>query len=296
MTITVHSCSPALAGFVSSIGYFEGRFDHTRERALPAGTTQLLVNLDADEFHSYATDGRLLQRTGGAVVQGPYARPTLIDPAEQRAVLWVGFRPGAAYPFFAAPASATRDQFVALDALWGRDGAVLRERLLAIRTPAEKLRAVEAMLLARARLPSRRDPGVVYAVRALHRGVTVAEVTDRLGWTAKRLARAFHAQVGLTPKRFARVRRFQRLIASIPADATPGAPVDATPGATADCRSGATVDWARLATECGYHDQAHMIHDFQAFSGLSPTRYAPRSPGEHNHVPVADGTALDGVR
>jgi AraC-like DNA-binding protein len=107
------------------------------------------------------------------------------------------------------------------------------------------------------------------AARALHRGAGVAEVADRLGWSFTRLLRRFADQVGLTPKRFARVRRFQRLLASITSTAPPGA-----------------VDWAQRAVDIGYHDQAHMIHEFRALAGLCPTKYAPRSPGERNHVPL----------
>ncbi|MGH8930211.1 MAG: helix-turn-helix domain-containing protein, partial [Egibacteraceae bacterium] len=93
-----------------------------------------------------------------------------------------------------------------------------------------------------------------------------------LGMTPKRLARRFADEVGLTPKRFARVRRFQRLLVAA-GDAA---------------RAAAGVDWARLASECGYYDQAHLIHDFRAFSGMSPSSYRPRSAWERNHVQLAD--------
>jgi AraC-like DNA-binding protein len=78
----------------------------------------------------------------------------------------------------------------------------------------------------------------------------------------------FRAEVGMTPKLYSRVRRFQLALAR--ARATPRA------------------DWARLAGECGYFDQSHLIHDFRQFCGLGPTdclRHL-RVPVKENHVPL----------
>jgi AraC-like DNA-binding protein len=255
---------PLLAPYVSSIGYLEGRFAHARERALPTGTMQLLVNLDSDRFHSYAADGSALS-VPGVALQGASSRPTVIDPADQRAVLWVAFRPGGAYPFFRVPAVKTTDQLVALDELWGREGVVLRERLLDASTPREKLRLVAAALLAHATLEP--DPAVTAAVGALRRGASVSGVSDALGWTPRLLYRRFGDHIGLAPKRFARLQRFQRLVASV-------------------ARGPQPIDWARRAAEHGYHDQSHLIHEFRDFAGLSPSQYTPRSPADRNHVPI----------
>lgn len=265
--------SPALAPFVASMGYLEGRFPHGRERVLPTGTAQLLVNLDRDALYS-AADGLPPIRTGGAALQGPSARPAVVDTADQRAIVWVSFRPGGAAPFFPGLAEAC-DQLVPLDALWGRRGPALRERLLAAGSVDDMRDAVEAALLAAAE-PPRPDPALAAAVAALHGGASVAEAADRLGWTTKRLVRLFGAQVGVAPKRFARIRRFQRLLS-----------------AATTRLSGTGGDWARLAAECGYHDQAHMIHDFRALAGQSPSEYTPRSAEERNHVPFLQGADGD---
>ena len=274
--LTWRPSSPALAPFVASIGYLEGRFSHQRERSLPSGMTQLLVNLHSDELHSFdAEDHTVAQSTGGAALQGASARPCLIDPSQQRAILWVNFRLGGAYPFFPEPAPESRDLLVDLADLWGRDGATLRERLLNAGSPVEMLRTVECVLLARAARPLQRDPAISAAGLALHRGVSVADVADRLGWTPKRLGQRFSEQIGLTPKLFGRVRRFQRLVRA--------------------AGDGADGQWARLAAECGYHDQAHLIHDFRALAGITPAAYAPRSPGEFNHVPISTSDE-DGAR
>jgi hypothetical protein len=97
---------------------------------------------------------------GGAARQGPYARPTGIDPAQQRAVVWAGFRPGGAYPFFPVPAWAVRNRHVPLEAVCGRDGAVLRERLLEAGSPRAILDTLEAVLLSSARRPLELDPTI----------------------------------------------------------------------------------------------------------------------------------------
>jgi AraC-like DNA-binding protein len=271
--------SAGLAPFVASIGYYEGRLAHARERVLPSGAMQLLVNLDRDELHTYADEhGPGVQRTRGAALQGPYARASVIDAAEQRAIVCVAFRLAGAYPFFSVPAAATRDMLVDLDDLWpGGGGTALRDRLIAAPTAGARLRAVEGALLAGAARPLRPDPATAVAGRALQGGASVAEVADRLGWTTRRLARRFIDRVGLSPKRFARVRRFQRLL-------------------RVASRSVEPPDWARLAAECGYHDQAHLIHEFREFAGTTPSAYRPRTPGEPNHVvlPASDSYNRDG--
>lgn len=262
--------APPLAPLVAAIGYHRGQFPHARERALATGSTQLLVNLATDGMWWHPAGEPAPLTTPGAAWQGPDTRPALIDPADQREIIWVSFRPGGAYPFLPAPCAAVRDQLVPLEELWGRDGATLRDRLLSAGPPVQRLRAVEEVLLARAARSPAPDPAVTVAAAALDRGATVAEVGDRLGWTRRRLARRFEDRVGITPKRFARVRRFQRLLGAV----------------TSGGGYGRTVDWARLAIAHGYHDQAHMIHEFREFAGLCPTAYEPRSGHAQNHVPM----------
>ena len=242
----VHRPSPALAPFVASAGYGEFTGGPGLELGLPSGTVQLLVNLDRDELRTYPVGGGPPTVTGGAAVQGPSDEPVLIDPADQRRIVWVAFRVGGSYPFLPADAAALRGSLVDLDDLWGRGaGALLRERLLSAAGPSAAVAEAGVALVERARRPLDKDPAVASAAVALHRGATVAETADRLGWTPRRLGREFAAQIGLAPKRFARVRRFQRVVR-----------------AAAGAGGAAAPDWARIAAEHGYHDQAHLIHDF----------------------------------
>jgi transcriptional regulator GlxA family with amidase domain len=144
---------------------------------------------------------------------------------------------------------------------------VLRERLLEAATPAEALRTLEAVLLERVARPLEVDKLVDFSVTALDRGVPVGVLTDRVGMTAARFIRHFQQAVGLTPKRFGRVRRFGRVLEAF--------------------ELGRSVNWGQLAAECGYYDQAHLIHEFQEFAGMNPTFYRPRAHGDRNHALIA---------
>lgn len=99
--------------------------------------------------------------------------------------------------------------------------------------------------------------------------VRVRDVARRVGLSQRRFIQVFAAEVGLTPKLYGRVRRFQRVLALVGGVPTP--------------------DWARVAVESGYFDQSHLIRDFRAFAGLTPEEYQyfRRLQSEHvlhNHV------------
>jgi len=256
---------PALRLFVESLWHFEGEFAHARERILPTGRMQLLVNLYEDELRTYEGDDfSQVRRIRGAGLCGAYARAFGIDTLEQRWVMGVTFRPGGAAAFFAEPADALSGDHIPLEPLWGRDGALLRERLLEQPTPAARLRCLEAVLLERVARPLELDKRVDFALAALDRDVPVGAITERLGMTPRRFIAHFRQAVGLTPKRYARVRRFSRVLEAY--------------------ERGERLDWSALAASCGYFDQAHLIHDFREFAGIPPTRYRPRASGDRNHA------------
>jgi AraC-like DNA-binding protein len=257
----------ALAPFLSDLSYHQGTLPAGRERVLPNGTMTLMINLGEDEFRTYHGPGASeVRRASGAVLGGPEARAVIIDTQEQRCGLAVSFRWGGAAPFFPLPLGETTNRLVGLADLWGRDGAVLRERLLEAPGPRERLAVLEHALLRRLPPASRADPAVAYAAAALERGRLVREVCDDLGLLPKRFTRRFRDQTGLTPKLFARVRRIQRVVAAV--------------------GSRKPADWAGVAADHGYCDQAHLIDDFRDLAGITPGAYRPRSAGEQNHVPL----------
>ena len=265
--------SPPLSNFVAMFWYYEGYvMPHAKERLLPTGTTELVISLSQERIVTYngqQPDTPLFFRSG--VICGPHSEFFLIDTAQEETVIGVHFKPGGAFPFFKLPASELRNSHVSLDDLWGSIAAELREQVLEARTPEAKFQVLERCLLAQLAKPLARHPAVSFALNEFHcvpHTRTISDVTDQIGLSARRFIQVFSEEVGLTPKLFCRIRRFQEVLQRV--------------------QTGRSCDWAELALSCGYFDQAHFIRDFQTFSGLNPSAYLTLRGEYLNHVPILD--------
>jgi len=261
--------SPPLDRYIQTLWTWDSFVQaHAKERLLPDGSLQLVVNLREDQTRTY--DRENLDRChtySGAILAGAHSSYFVIDTAEQASVAGVHFLPGGAFPFLGLPADELQDRHVSLELLWGGLAGELRERLLAAPNPDARLVVMEQVLLARLRGPRERHPAVTWAISEFAQAPRpVQHVLGEIGLSERRFIELFRRQVGLAPKRYCSVVRFQHVLRRL--------------------QSGHEVDWARVAQDCGYFDQPHFIHDFRRFSGLNPTAYAPTYPRHPNHVPI----------
>ena len=145
------SYTPAapLADFVEDFWFYDDYLPrHVKERIFPSGTIELVINLRDDGLRVYdRVRSGVCERFSGAVVSGTYDRFFVIDTAEEASLLGVHFKVGGAFPFFGLPASELVNAHVDLEALWGRAGRELRERLAAAIHPIDKFRVLEAIEL-----------------------------------------------------------------------------------------------------------------------------------------------------
>jgi AraC-like DNA-binding protein len=151
-----------------------------------------------------------------------------------------------------------------------RSEFALREQLQTIDTPGGRFQILEQFLLARLARSRTIHPVVTFALKAFEDGPsppTISSVTGQIGLSQTRFIQLFREAVGLTPKQFCRILRFQHVLCSVE---------KSTPHT-----------WTDLALTCGYYDQAHFIHDFQAFSGLTPGAYLAQRSHHRNHVPFS---------
>ena len=106
-------------------------------------------------------------------------------------------------------------------------------------------------------------------------GVEVGDVARHVQLSHRRFIELFTERVGTTPKRYSRVRRFQRALGLVNGHGAPA--------------------WAQVALDCGYFDQAHLCRDWAEFTGLSPAEFwRLRSvPVKENHVALPEPTTSD---
>jgi AraC-like DNA-binding protein len=259
--------APPLDAFIRAIWYWRSaRRPHALERILPSGAAQLIVNLQEDENRVYDETGVVCSSSrSGVILAGVKSRYQIIDTAVQEHVLGVSFKPGGTVAFFRLPAHETADADIAIESLWTRaECSELRERLLSVPDTHAKLAIMESALLKRCAI-TKLHPAVTFALNLFERhDVSVTAATESTGLSQKRFIEKFKSTVGLTPKQFCRIQRFQR--------------------ALSHAQPGRQIDWTRLALDCDYFDQSHFIHDFRAFAGISPTAYAVNRTEFQNHV------------
>lgn len=252
---------------------------HGLEWLLPSGRADLVIPLH-DDAVLRVVKGHVLRLRGG-VFQGASDAPVLRATGGAADVVGVQFRPGGAAALLGAAAieaGQAGDGGVALADLPG-GWAALRERLGAEPEPPRRLALLAAALEARAREagPDRLVATVLAALHASPELPRIDSLRALAGLGPTRFIARFHAAVGLTPKRYTRVLRFNRAIEALAGPAPPAL--------------------AELALRCGYADQAHFTHEFRRLAGVPPSRYeaaaadAPRHRPERKKLQDAAGPA-----
>ena len=252
---------PPLSRFVDIFWLYEGRgTEHKTECILPTGTLELAINLRQNELRFYDTEHpENCSRFSGAVVSGAHGRGFTPDSEEEIFIIGVHFKPGGAFPFLGLPASELADTHVDLETLWGSSARRLRERLSEATTSAERFQLLQEALLNRLCQRVEKHYAVSAALEMFGKnqpGPAVRAIAKYLGLSQRRFIQVFKAEVGLTPKLFSRIQRFQQTRTRIQQNRSP--------------------NWADLALDLGYFDQSHLIREFVEFSGLSPTDYLNR--------------------
>ncbi|MEO7752172.1 MAG: AraC family transcriptional regulator [Terracoccus sp.] len=252
-----HRPSPRLAAVVErAVGYRLTGYPPGVHVGMPSTTVTLVIPLEEPLTLSDPVMGG--PRPFGSVIAGLAAAPTWIHHDGSQHGLQLALRPLGVRALFGCPAADLAGSSYELADLLGPGATRLRERLHEIDSWQGRFALVEEMLvrLVHAGGVGRGpEPEVAEAWRLIGASggvLPIGEVAERVGWSRRRLQTRFGAELGVTPKSAAVVRRFER---SVPLVATGGSSL------------------ADVAVRCGWSDHAHMDRDWRALAGAAPSRW-----------------------
>jgi AraC-like DNA-binding protein len=213
------------------------------------GRTGIIINF-AQPFESAASGAWTCQPQCFFV--GQITRPLLLRPSGCTAIIGIQFRPSGAAPVLGLPMTGLADSEIDLQDLSQK----LHQEFARIRDFSSMSRALQALDPLISSLANRNrlhDDQLSQAIAMIHRSgglINIDSVAQSAGWSARHLQRQFKDRVGVSPKFFARMQRFQGVLRAM---------------------DDPTLNWANTANQYGYFDQAHLIRYFRQFAGKPPT-------------------------
>lgn len=246
---------PHLADLVDRIWHFEGRTTLPRERQFPGGYLEIILQL-GPRFRDVDASGTASSSAFPvACLTGMQLKASVIEaPSEACLVMGIRLRAVGAYVLLGVPASLATGTTLDLTDLVGGDACELTERCHAAPTARERFQIVGRWLDARRAGAAAPHEGIAWTARHLEQydgAPAIATLRARTNLGAARFVQTFRQQVGVSPKRYARVLRFRRALALLRANER----------------------LADAALAAGFYDQPHMNADFREMAGMSPTEF-----------------------
>ncbi len=248
--------APHLLPFLQGhVGYVETAPTPVLRREFPSTAVVMIVEFGAPIRVSAPGSLAPGVRFPGGFVAGLADSFTLTRHDGTQRGLQINLTPLGARALFGLPLSELAHRSLSLRDLLPREHRSLADRLASLPDWDARFDLIERLLTARTTdLRPATDPATWAARRiAAARGAVDHRALAReLGYSPKHVITLFRDGVGLTPKRYARLVRFEAVIAHL--------------------KSASPLSWSELALRCGYYDQAHLARDVRAFTGVTPTQ------------------------
>jgi AraC-like DNA-binding protein len=247
--------------------------DRGTEHMLPSGRAQLVFALHETPLMWRRSESENWTAWSRSIVHGPQSSFYIVGPKPKGVSVGVSFLPGAAGAVLGIAMQALSDRHVELAAIWGSRGVDLHEQLMSAPDAAAAFRILEQSLLARIHRPLLLHPAVAEALMAPAgslSGARVADLQRASGYSPKHFIGLFRFGVGINPKHYYRIRRFNSVVEAM--------------------ATGKHAGLGDLAAAGGYSDQAHLTREFREFAGITPTQYLPSAvdrPLHHRSEPHA---------
>lgn len=257
--------------FIENFVYFKGyNPEHSIDRYLPDGYTSIVFDMtDHPKFIYDNNTLKEIQSCRKVWFSGIRENFITIPSGRDNEMLVINFHKGKAYPFVEMPMHELTDFVVDGELVLSNEILNLREMLLERYSVQHKFSCVEQFLMKLFSKRLTRNVFVDYSVDQIINNPTqlsIHKLSDKVGFSQKHFIKIFKEHVGLSPKAFLKIVRFQKAIR--------------------DIEINRSANWTDIALECGYYDQAHFINDFKDFSGFTPTQYLKMQSAFTNYIAV----------
>jgi len=223
-------------------------------RVIPHGLTEMIFNY-RDLYK--CTSGNDFDIQPRISMSGQKSKFSDVLPADKTGIISVMFYPLGAKQFFPFPLAEIADKSVGLENIFNREIAFLTEKLMEKCNLSQRIELIEEFLIQKLYRNFTADDHLVKESLFLinkHRGfVCLGEMLKKLKTSERQLERKFQSQIGISPKKFIRIIRFQSTIY--------------------DFQFNSNQNFTNLGYNNGYYDQSHFIKEFQLFTGYSPKEF-----------------------
>jgi AraC-like DNA-binding protein len=251
----LHSAAPDddLAAAVVELWEVRGTLRPFRETLLPNGAAEIMFNLGpAHELRS--DQGRGIWTD--AWISGLHERSLIIESLDGTHLVSARLHPLGAVEILGEHVADVANRVVMTDAIF--DGAAaVRAELLAAMNAGERFMVLERLVRSLRESIGQRVPDFLWKATRLiderHGNLRIAELHDEVGVSRRHLSVMFSRYVGLSPKRYAAIKRFTWTLEHL--------------------RGHQSVDWSQLASDAGYSDQSHLARDFRRVGAATPMEY-----------------------
>ncbi|MDC8004797.1 AraC family transcriptional regulator [Aureisphaera galaxeae] len=257
MIFETHTLPNELAKYVEAVFHFKNFVpDHSIERVVPTGHIFVIFELDGFVRNTFDNETLKPNREFTKVwVSGMHKNYISISAHQNSEMFVIQFKPFGAHPFFHFPIHELNDRILPSDELFGNELLQLRDAILTKDTSEEKFQLAEAWLKGRFN-QEKTPPAELLDVLKELQTESVANYNrtiENYSKTQKHLIDQFKKYVGLTPKYYQRILRFNEILQQI--------------------HKAEKIEWSQIAYQCEYADQSHFIKEFKHFSGLNPQKF-----------------------
>lgn len=246
-----------LQPFVKVIYSFEGEAvitDFIPWRILPDTCVEIVLHIQSPYITTFANGKKAQQPQSFVMAQ--MKQFVEIEPSGKTCFIAVRFTAAGAHHFFSMPVSGFSGEQVPVSEVWGDLTTELEDKLHSPLSTAYKAEIVQRSLLLQLDCNGYYDHMVYHCLQTIYARngvISVGELATQKGISTRHLLRRFDRFVGASPKEFSKNVRFLHACRLL--------------------RSGQSCSLIDTAYTSGYFDQAHFIHDFKVFSGMTPGEF-----------------------